>query len=51
MDLSTIVDGAGAALTAVGGAALLPRSDKLAWLFKLLDILAANWAQARNARQ
>lgn len=55
MDLSTIVDGAGAALTAVGGAsilaAILPRSPRLAALYKLLDLLAANWLHARNAQQ
>lgn len=55
MDLSTIVDGAGAALTAVGGAsilaALLPRSERFAWLYKLLDLLAANWLHARNGAQ
>lgn len=44
-------------LAAVGGsavlAALLPRppeGSKWAVVFKLLDILAANWAKARNAK-
>jgi hypothetical protein len=55
MDLSSIVDGVGAVLTAIGGAAILaatlPRSPKLAPLYKLLDLLAANWLHARNAQQ
>lgn len=55
MDLTTLVDAGGAALTAVGGAsllaALLPRTPRLAWLYKLLDLLAANWMQARNAQE
>lgn len=57
MDLSTIVDVGGNVLTAVGGAsllaAMLPRPEKgsrLDGVFKLLDLLAANWANARNKR-
>jgi hypothetical protein len=57
MDLSTIVDAGGAVLSAVGGASLLaavlPRPEptsKWAALFRLLDLIAANWLNARNAR-
>lgn len=56
MDLSTILGAGSAVLSVVGGAsvlaAMLPRPAEgtaLALAFKLLDILAANWMQARNA--
>ena len=51
--LDTLVDIATTVLNTVGAsallAALLPRSPRFAWLFKLLDVLAANWGRARNA--
>lgn len=56
MDLSTLVDVGGTVLSAVGGAsllaAILPRPSSgsaLAAAFRLLDLLAANWLNARNA--
>lgn len=56
MDLTTILNVGGQVLTAIGGAsvlaALLPRpaqGSKLGALFGLLDLLAANWLNARNA--
>ncbi len=47
-----LLDAISAGLTAVGGAsilaAILPRSPRFAMLFRVIDLVAANWMQARN---
>jgi hypothetical protein len=52
MDINAAIDVASYALTAVGAssilAAVLPRDPRVAWVFRVLDLLAANWMNARN---
>lgn len=58
MDFASILGIVSTGLSVVGGsaiaAAIIPRPDDttpLGKVFALLDVLAANWANARNARR